>query len=71
MKRQHYILFIAFCFSISTFAQDTIFLTKPERSQIKDSLNTKITELKDAIQNDTNKLNEPAILSENENYYFR
>ncbi|PHR73195.1 MAG: lytic transglycosylase [Lutibacter sp.] len=66
MKIKNYILFIAFCFSISTFAQDTIFLAKPERSQIKDSLNTKITELKDAIQNDTNKLNEPAISSEKE-----
>ncbi len=66
MKKQRYILFIAFCFAISTFAQDTIFLTKPERIQIKDSLKTKITELKGAIQNDTIKLNEPVILSENE-----
>ena len=66
MKIKNYILFIAFCFSISSFSQDTIFLKKPEKSQLKDSLKTKITGLKDAIQNDTIKLVQPIKSSENE-----
>ncbi len=66
MNIKNYILIIIYCFGASSFAQDTIFLAKPEKIQAKDSLRVKITELKDAVLNDTNQLNEPAVLSENE-----
>ncbi len=57
MKIKSYILFIVFCFTASSFAQEI---------QVKDSLRIKISELKDGIQNDTIKLNEPVISSEND-----
>ena len=66
MKIKRYILFISFCFTASLFAQDTIFLEKPQTVQVKDSLRIKITELKDAIQNEVTNVDEKIILSEND-----